>query len=118
MQSSGSLLGLEDFFILGSLKLILRCVLAPLVACGVRANLGIAKYWRNFSVRHHSLRRTDRTKCGVYLLGYLLAAALPESVLAHAAFGLMNSTPFLGGEVDRQRRAVLLRAAALAALLG
>jgi len=39
-------------------------------------------------------------------------------VLAHAAFGLMNSTPFLGGEVDRQRRAVLLRAAALAALLG
>jgi AcrR family transcriptional regulator len=39
-------------------------------------------------------------------------------VLAHAAFGLMNSTPFLGGEVDRQRRADLLRAAALAALLG
>jgi AcrR family transcriptional regulator len=39
-------------------------------------------------------------------------------VLAHAAFGLMNSTPFLGGEVDRQRRAMLLRAAALAALLG
>jgi len=37
-------------------------------------------------------------------------------VLAHAAFGLMNSTPFLGGEVDRQRRAELLRAAALAAL--
>lgn len=39
-------------------------------------------------------------------------------VLAHAAFGLMNSTPFLGGEVDRDRRAALLRAAALAALLG
>ncbi|GHJ46638.1 TetR family transcriptional regulator [Catellatospora sp. TT07R-123] len=39
-------------------------------------------------------------------------------VLAHAAFGLMNSTPFLGGEVDRHRRATLLRAAALAALLG
>lgn len=39
-------------------------------------------------------------------------------VLAHAAFGLMNSTPFLGGEVDRDRRAVLLRAAALAALHG
>ncbi|WP_407924550.1 TetR/AcrR family transcriptional regulator [Catellatospora vulcania] len=39
-------------------------------------------------------------------------------VLAHAAFGLMNSTPFLGGEVERQRRATLLRAAALAALLG
>ncbi|MDG4834676.1 TetR/AcrR family transcriptional regulator [Solwaraspora sp. WMMD1047] len=38
-------------------------------------------------------------------------------VLAHAAFGLMNSTPFLGGEVERQRRAVLLRAATLAALL-
>jgi len=37
-------------------------------------------------------------------------------VLAHAAFGLMNSTPFLGGEVDRDRRATLLRAATLAAL--
>lgn len=39
-------------------------------------------------------------------------------VLAHAAFGLMNSTPFLGGEVDRELRATLLRAATLAALLG
>jgi AcrR family transcriptional regulator len=39
-------------------------------------------------------------------------------VLAHAAFGLMNSTPFLGGEVDRERRAELLRAATLGALLG
>jgi AcrR family transcriptional regulator len=43
----------------------------------------------------------------------------PEArVLAHAAFGLMNSTPFLGGEVDRDRRASLLRDATLAALLG
>jgi AcrR family transcriptional regulator len=42
----------------------------------------------------------------------------PEArVLAHAAFGLMNSTPFLGGEIDRDRRAELLRAATLAALL-
>jgi AcrR family transcriptional regulator len=45
-------------------------------------------------------------------------SAAEARVLAHAAFGLMNSTPFLGGEVDRHRRAVLLRAAALAALLG
>ncbi|WP_018347434.1 TetR/AcrR family transcriptional regulator [Longispora albida] len=37
-------------------------------------------------------------------------------VLAHAAFGLMNSTPFLGGEVDRDRRAALLCKAALSAL--
>jgi len=28
----------------------------------------------------------------------------------------MNSTPFLGGEVDRERRAELLRVATLAAL--
>ncbi|HEX6500994.1 MAG TPA: TetR/AcrR family transcriptional regulator [Micromonosporaceae bacterium] len=54
----------------------------------------------------------------------VLTALRPElspaegRVLAHAAFGLMNSTPFFGGEVDRERRAVLLRAAALAALLG
>jgi len=49
-----------------------------------------------------------------------LHAGLPAGearVLAHAAFGLMNSTPFLGGEVDRQRRAGLLRRATRAALL-
>jgi AcrR family transcriptional regulator len=39
-------------------------------------------------------------------------------VLAHAAFGLMNSTPFLGGDVERDRRAALLRRATLAALHG
>jgi AcrR family transcriptional regulator len=39
-------------------------------------------------------------------------------VLAHAAFGLMNSTPFLSVEVDRLRSADLLRAATLAALRG
>jgi AcrR family transcriptional regulator len=45
-------------------------------------------------------------------------SAAEARVLAHAAFGLMNSTPFLGGEVDRDRRAALLTAAALAALAG
>jgi AcrR family transcriptional regulator len=54
----------------------------------------------------------------------VLTALRPElsageaRVLAHAAFGLMNSTPILGGEVDKERRAGLLRAATLAALLG
>jgi hypothetical protein len=43
----------------------------------------------------------------------------PEArVLAHSAFGLMNSTPFLGGEVDRERRAALLREATAHALIG
>jgi AcrR family transcriptional regulator len=45
-------------------------------------------------------------------------AAAEARVLAHAAFGLMNSTPFLGGEVDRRRRAALLRTAAAHALQG
>ena len=44
--------------------------------------------------------------------------AAEARVLAHSAFGLMNSTPFLGGEVDRRRRAALLRDAAAHALLG
>jgi AcrR family transcriptional regulator len=44
-------------------------------------------------------------------------SAAEARVLAHAAFGLMNSTPFLGGEVDRARRAQLLRAATAGALL-
>jgi AcrR family transcriptional regulator len=50
-----------------------------------------------------------------------LRPELPPSearILAHAAFGLMNSTPFLGGDVDRDRRAALLRSATLAALRG
>ena len=54
----------------------------------------------------------------------VLATLRPElepaeaRVLAHSAFGLMNSTPFLGGEVDRRRRAALLREATAHALLG
>ena len=54
----------------------------------------------------------------------VLATLRPEldageaRVLAHAAFGLMNSTPFLGGEVDRRRRADLLREATAHALEG
>ncbi|WP_213006450.1 TetR/AcrR family transcriptional regulator [Paractinoplanes toevensis] len=54
----------------------------------------------------------------------VLATLRPEleaaeaRVLAHAAFGLMNSTPFLGGEVDRRRRAALLRDATIHALTG
>jgi AcrR family transcriptional regulator len=44
--------------------------------------------------------------------------AAEARVLAHSAFGLMNSTPFLGGEVDRNRRSVLLRAATVHALVG
>jgi AcrR family transcriptional regulator len=44
-------------------------------------------------------------------------SAAEARVLAHAAFGLMNSTPFLGGEVDRARRAQLLRAATAGALM-
>jgi AcrR family transcriptional regulator len=45
-------------------------------------------------------------------------SAQEARVLAHAAFGLMNSTPFLSGEVDRSRCADLLAAATLAALQG
>ncbi len=45
-------------------------------------------------------------------------SAAEARVIAHAAFGLMNSTPFLGGEVDRRRRAALLRTAATHALQG
>jgi AcrR family transcriptional regulator len=54
----------------------------------------------------------------------MLIALRPElsageaRVLAHATFGLMNSTPFLGGDIDRHRRAELLSAAALAAVQG
>jgi AcrR family transcriptional regulator len=68
------------------------------------------------------IRRLQRLYVEVWVqtLTALRSELAPEEarVLAHAAFGLMNSTPFLGGEVDRERRAALLRAATLAALLG
>ena len=56
----------------------------------------------------------------VVVLGNLREDLEPAEarVLAHSAFGLMNSTPFLGGEVDRRRRAALLREATVHALLG
>jgi AcrR family transcriptional regulator len=70
----------------------------------------------------HQIRRLQRMYVEQWVV--TLIALRPElsageaRVLAHAAFGLMNSTPFLGGEVDRHRRAELLRASALAALQG
>lgn len=69
-----------------------------------------------------TIRRLQRLYVEVWV--QTLLAIRPElgadeaRVLAHAAFGLMNSTPFHGGDVDRDRREVLLRSAALAALQG
>ncbi|GAA1755922.1 TetR/AcrR family transcriptional regulator [Luedemannella helvata] len=54
----------------------------------------------------------------------VLTACRPElvaaeaRVLAHAAFGLMNSTPYAGAEVPADRHAELLRGATKAALTG
>jgi AcrR family transcriptional regulator len=39
-------------------------------------------------------------------------------VVAHAAFGLMNSTPFIDSQLDRARVSALLRRMTLTALLG
>jgi AcrR family transcriptional regulator len=66
------------------------------------------------------IRRLQRLYVEVWVT--TLTAVRPEldeaeaRVLAHAAFGLMNSTPFLSVEVDRTRSAGLLGSAALAAL--
>jgi AcrR family transcriptional regulator len=45
-------------------------------------------------------------------------SAAQARIAAHAAFGLINSTPFLDSELDREAAAALLREMALAALLG
>jgi AcrR family transcriptional regulator len=45
-------------------------------------------------------------------------SAAEARVAAHAAFGLMNSTPFLDSQLDRGAVATLLRKMALTALLG
>jgi AcrR family transcriptional regulator len=66
------------------------------------------------------IRRLQRLYVEVWVA--TLTALRPEllaeeaRVLAHAAFGLMNSTPFLSAEVDRIRCSAILRAATLAAL--
>jgi hypothetical protein len=44
------------------------------------------KHWRGFSVRQDPLQgRTAHTKCGMYLLGPSLAAALPDGLFEHPA---------------------------------
>jgi hypothetical protein len=48
--------------------------------------LGGRKHWRGFSVRQDlSYWRTAHTKCGLYLLGPSLAAALLDSLFEHPA---------------------------------
>jgi AcrR family transcriptional regulator len=69
-----------------------------------------------------AIRRLQRLYVEVWV--QTLVAVRPDldvedaRVLAHAAFGLMNSTPFFGGDVARERREEILREATLAALLG
>jgi AcrR family transcriptional regulator len=69
-----------------------------------------------------SIRRLQRLYVEIWVRTLILLR--PElndeeaRVLAHAAFGLMNSTPFIAGDVDRDRRAELLQSATLACLLG
>ncbi len=48
--------------------------------------LGGRKDWRGFSVRQEPLEgRTAHTKCGLYLLGPSLAAALLDGLFEHPA---------------------------------
>jgi AcrR family transcriptional regulator len=67
-----------------------------------------------------AIRRLQRLYVEVWVqtLTTLRADLIDEEarVLAHAAFGLMNSTPFIGGDVDHGRLEMLLKAATLAAL--
>ncbi|HKS99558.1 MAG TPA: TetR/AcrR family transcriptional regulator [Rugosimonospora sp.] len=67
------------------------------------------------------IRRLQRLYVEVWVaaLTSLRKELAPEEarVLAHAAFGLMNCTPFLGGEVGRDRRAALLCGATMDALV-
>jgi AcrR family transcriptional regulator len=71
-------------------------------------------------------RRTIRRLQRLYVEEWVAAitrarpglSAAEARVAAHAAFGLMNSTPFLDSQLDRGRVSSLLRRMALAALLG
>jgi AcrR family transcriptional regulator len=69
-----------------------------------------------------SIRRLQRLYVEIWVQTLILLrpelADEEARVLAHAAFGLMNSTPFIAADVDRDRRAELLRAATLSALTG
>jgi AcrR family transcriptional regulator len=71
-------------------------------------------------------RRTIRRLQRLYVEEWVTAitrarpamAAAEARIAAHAAFGLMNSTPFLDSELDRDRVSELLRRMTLVALLG
>ncbi|HKD96979.1 MAG TPA: TetR/AcrR family transcriptional regulator [Micromonosporaceae bacterium] len=69
-----------------------------------------------------NIRRLQRLYVEVWVQALIALrkelSAEEARVLAHAAFGLMNSTPFIHGELGRERRASLLRDATLAALCG
>jgi hypothetical protein len=55
--------------------------------------LGGRKRWRGFSARQDPLQgRTAHTKCGLYLLGPSLAAALLDELFEHLA-GIFSSLP-------------------------
>jgi len=59
--------------------------------------LGGRKPWRGFSVRQDPLHgRTAHTKCGLYLLGPSLAAALLNSLFEHPA-RVVSSCPRRAG---------------------
>ena len=77
---------------------------------------GHRAWYRTFASAGSELRDFGSAQAVLTTLRPELGGA-EARVLAHAAFGLMNSTPFLSGEVDRGRCADLLRAATLAALL-
>jgi AcrR family transcriptional regulator len=70
----------------------------------------------------HTIRRLQRlyVEEWVAVLTQVRPAwsATEARVAAHAAFGLMNSTPFLDSQLDRGRVSALLRQMALVALLG
>jgi len=69
-----------------------------------------------------AIRRLQRLYVEVWVQTLVMLrpelSAEEARVLAHAAFGLMNSTPFIRTAVDRSRAAELLRSATIAALLG
>ena len=62
--------------------------------------LGDRKHWRGFSVHQEPLQgRTAHTKCGMYLLGPSLAAALLDGLFEHPA-----SCETVGCDAVRMRR--------------
>jgi iron complex transport system substrate-binding protein len=83
---------------LGSLKLILRCVLAPLVACGLRTAVGLG-HLLAAALRRHQFERALAAGMGTVV--FCAAIALANEAMKRRQQGIVTGMPFMANIASR-----------------